>query len=140
VSAETKPQITFVNPTNEPSCLKALTCATLAIEKKGENVKVLELKNVSGYTDYFVIASGMSNKQIQAIADSIEEKFKEKFKKSVIKEGYTEGRWILLDLGDVVVHLFLDALRSYYQIEAVWNSAPYIRLPSAVYGNAVTPE
>jgi ribosome-associated protein len=143
ISTETqtsKPQYVeshFVEPTDDPSCTKALACAGIALEKKGENVRILQLKNLSGFTDYFVIVSGMSNKQLQAIADGIEAKFKEKFKKTLSKEGYAEGRWILIDLGDVIVHLFLDAMRSYYHLEAIWQQAPYIKIPSKFYSSDI---
>ncbi len=90
---------------------KALQCAKSAIEKKAEHVKILGLSSLSSFTDLFVICSGASDRQVQAIADSILFSMKAAGKTPVSSEGHSEGRWVLLDFGDVVVHIFLDALR-----------------------------
>src|ERR1700748_3033241 len=104
----------------DPSQRKALNCAKAAIDKKAENVKILDLSGVSGFTDYFVICSGMSDRQVKSIGESIEESSRKTGRKILSSEGYTEGRWVLMDLGDVVVHIFLDALREYYDLETLW--------------------
>src|SRR4051794_31498524 len=96
--------------TYDDSCKQALSCARAAINKKAENVKILDLSNISGFTDYFVICSGTSDRQVQAIADSIQDALKDAGRKALSVEGYGEGRWALLDFGDIVVHIFLDAL------------------------------
>ncbi len=116
---------------------KALICARAAIDKKAENVKVLDLTH-SGFTDYFVICSGFSDRQIQAICNHVTETMKAQGYRLSSSEGYTEGRWILLDFGDVVVHVFLDALREYYDLESLWADAPRIKVPSEFYGSAAT--
>jgi len=120
----------------DPSCAKALICARAAIEKKGEKVKVLDLSEICGFTDYFVIASGMSDRQVQAMADSIEHELEAAGREILSIEGYAEGRWVLMDCGDVVVHIFLDALREYYDLENLWTDAPRIKIPSEYYGPA----
>src|SRR3712207_4057751 len=97
----------------DPSLQKALNCARAAIDKKAENVKVLDLTDISGFTDYFLICSGMSDRQVQAIADSVEGAMTKAGTELVSIEGYGEGRWVLMDFGDVVIHIFLDALREY---------------------------
>ncbi len=122
----------------DPSEIKALQCARAAIEKKAENLKILNLTNLSGFTDYFVICSGMSDRQVQAIADSVGHIMKTEGKELLSTEGYSDGRWILMDLGDVVVHVFLDALREYYDLEALWADAPGVKIPSEFYGPAAS--
>lgn len=113
---------------------KALACARAAIDKKAENLKILDLSDVSGFTDYFVICSGTSDRQVQAIADSIDHTLGKQGHDALSVEGYAEGRWVLIDLGDVVVHVFLDALREYYDLENLWADAPRVKVPSEFYG------
>jgi len=120
----------------DPSVAKALACARAAIDKKGENLKVLNLTELSGFTDYFVICSGMSDRQVQAIADSIEHELDSTGSEILSIEGYGDGRWILMDCGDVIVHIFLDALREYYDLENLWADAPRMKIPSEFYGPA----
>lgn len=121
-----------------PSLAKALACARAAIDKKAENVKLLDLSDISGFTDYFLICSGTSDRQVQAIADSIEHQLSSAGKKLLSCEGYSEGRWVLMDFGDVVIHIFLDALREYYDLEALWTDAPRLKIPSEFYGPAAS--
>jgi len=133
---------TAVQP-NRPSMedqsqLKALECARAAIEKKAENVRILDLTNSSGFTEYFVICSGMSDRQVQAISNSVDHAMSQAGHKLVSSEGYSEGRWVLMDLGDVVVHIFLDALRDYYDLEALWADAPRVQIPAEFYGPAAS--
>jgi ribosome-associated protein len=117
----------------DDSCEQALACARAAIDKKAENVKILNLTEISGFTDYFVICSGTSDRQVQAIADSVQSELKAAGRKALSVEGYGEGRWVLLDFGDIVVHIFLDALRDYYDLENLWEDAPRIKIPSEFY-------
>lgn len=119
---------------DDPSCQKALSCARAVIEKKGENVKILDLTEISGFTDYFVISSGMSDRQVQAMADAVQHAMESAGHEMVSNEGYSEGRWVLMDFGDVVVHVFLDALREYYDLENLWADAPRVKIPSEFYG------
>ncbi len=123
---------------NHSSLDKALQCARAAIDKKAENLKVLDLSNLSGFTDYFVICSGMSDRQVQALADAVREEMEREGQRLLSSEGYGEGRWVLMDFGDVVVHIFLDALREYYDLEALWSDAPRVRIPSNFYGPAAS--
>ena len=120
--------------TGDPSRDKALECARAAIDKKAENLKILELTQLSGFTDYFVICSGMSDRQVQAIADSVESAMVTQDHEALSIEGYGDGRWVLMDFGDVVVHIFLDALREYYDLENLWADAPRVKVPSEFYG------
>jgi ribosome-associated protein len=120
--------------TGDPSKDKALECARAAIDKKAENLRVLDLTQISGFTDYFVICSGMSDRQVQAISDSVESAMAGAGHDAISIEGYSDGRWVLMDFGDVVVHVFLDALREYYDLENLWADAPRVKVPSEFYG------
>ena len=120
----------------DPSREKALACARAAIDKKAENVKVLDLTDISGFTDYFVICSGMADRQVQAISEGIEFEMEAAGREMLSTEGFAEGRWVLMDFGDVVVHIFLEALREYYDLENLWVDAPRIKIPSEFYGPA----
>ena len=92
---------------------------------------MLDLRGIATFTDYFVIASGTSVRQTQAIADSVEERLRaEKIRGSV--EGYREGEWILLDYGDFLIHVFTQNKRDYFDLERLWGDAPRI----AVEGGA----
>jgi len=117
-----------------PTLGKALLAASAAIDKNGLNIKVLELTELSGFTDYFVICSGASDRQVQTIADAVESTVGGSGFELLASEGYQDGRWVLMDFGDVVVHVFLDALREYYDLENLWADAPRVKIPSSFYG------
>ena len=119
---------------DQASCQKALACARAAIDKKAENVKILNLTDISGFTDYFVICSGMSDRQVQAVADSVKKTMNTRESELLSAEGYSDGRWVLMDFGDVVVHIFLDALREYYDLENLWADAPRVQIPAEYFG------
>ncbi|MGK5085952.1 ribosome silencing factor [Bdellovibrionota bacterium FG-2] len=121
-----------------PSLEKALRCAKAAIDKNAQNVKILDLSELSGFTDYFVICNGTSDRQVQAISDSAVFALESASHEILATEGYSEGRWVLIDSGDVIVHVFLDALREYYDLETLWADAPRLKIPSEFYGPAAT--
>src|SRR4030042_1888318 len=108
---------------------KSLFCAKAALEKKAFNVTILELKKASSLTDYFLICSGRSDRQVQAIAESIEEKMSERGARPLGEEGMREGRWVLMDYDDVVIHIFYDPVRRHYDLEGLWIEAPRIDPP-----------
>lgn len=97
-----------------------------ASDKKGEDIIVLNVSEVTTIADLFVIVSGRGERQVQAIADEIVEKAKAAGRQPVGIEGYTAGRWILIDLGDVVVHAFLPEERELYRLERLWGDAPVV--------------
>lgn len=123
----------------DPSRAKALLAAKSVLEKKAENVKILDISEVSGFTDYFVICSGMSDRQVLAIAESVDFMASSEGFEIYAVEGQSEGRWVLMDLGDVVVHIFLDALREYYDLESLWSDAPRVSIPASYYGTGGSP-
>ncbi len=101
---------------------------TAAEDKKAENVVVLDFSNIEGsITDAFVICSGASERQVEAISDHIVARLAE----HKVRPGHWEGRalnqWVLLDYGDIVVHVFLDHIRDFYRLENLWNHAPRLR-------------
>jgi len=107
---------------------KSLLCLKAAIEKKAQDPVLLELKGISSITDYFLLCSGRSDRQVQAIAQGIEEDLKKKGIRPLGQEGMVEGRWILLDYEDVVVHIFLDPVRKFYDLEGLWIDAQRVNL------------
>jgi ribosome-associated protein len=107
---------------------RAIECAFFALEKKALNVKALEIGRLSSIADYLVLASGTSDKQTQAIADSVKNGLK-KFGKALDVEGLREGNWIVIDYGDVIVHIFKDEVRRYYNLEELWSAAPSLEIP-----------
>lgn len=90
-------------------------------EKKGKDIVKIEVDKVSSLCDYFIIASGSSTTNVKAIADGIEEKLEEReiFVKRI--DGLSEGRWVAMDYGDVIVHIFNDETRLFYHLEKVWE-------------------
>ncbi len=107
---------------------KALFCAKAAKEKKAQRLVLLNLKGLTTITDYFLICSGVSDRQVQTIASYIEEKMAEEGERPLGVEGLPEGRWVLLDFDDVVVHIFQDPVREYYDLEGLWIEAERIPL------------
>jgi ribosome-associated protein len=107
---------------------KFLFCAKLAHDKKARNLVILELKSVSSLADYFIICSGTSDRHVQAIASHIEISLKEKGSLALGIEGFRAGRWVLLDYDDVIIHVFQEKERGFYDLESLWNECP--RIPS----------
>ena len=107
---------------------RAIACAHFALDKKALNVKVLEIKRLSSIADYLVLASGTSDKQTQAIAESVKKGLKQ-FGKALDVEGLREGNWVVIDYGDVIVHVFRDEMRRYYNLDELWNAAPLLEIP-----------
>jgi ribosome-associated protein len=116
--------------TNTPKDVAPRAMADLVVDaasdKKGEDILVLNVSEVTTIADLFVIVSGRGERQVQAIADEIVEKAKAAGRQPVGIEGYTAGRWILIDLGDVVVHAFVPEERELYRLERLWGDAPVV--------------
>jgi ribosome-associated protein len=100
--------------------------AGLANDKKAVDTVILELKELSTIADYFVICSGNNTAQIKAIAESIDEYFSKKKVFPRGKEGLDFARWVLIDYGDIVIHIFNQETRGYYDLEKFWIDAPRI--------------
>ncbi|MDA8235277.1 MAG: ribosome silencing factor [Clostridia bacterium] len=104
----------------------AREAAQAAEDKKGLDVLILDITQISTVADYFVLSTGNSSTQVKAIADHVEEKLTEAGIKPLRREGVREGRWILLDYGDVVVHVFQQEDRAYYNLERLWGDAQVV--------------
>jgi len=107
----------------------------LIFEKKGSEVKVIELKTVSAIADYFVLCSADSDTQVRAIADNIDKSLRDKGIKLWHKEGTTALQWVLLDYVDIVIHVFQKDIRAYYNLEKLWGDVPIMDIedkPKAV--------
>jgi ribosome-associated protein len=100
------------------------TAVVAAEDRKAQDLRVLHLGDVSGFTDYFLICSGTNERQVQAIADAIEERLRAERVRPLHVEGYNRGQWVLLDYGDLVVHVFQEQPRSFYALERLWSDAP----------------
>jgi ribosome-associated protein len=94
-----------------------------SLDKKAEDVVVLDLRTASSFTDYFVLATGTNQKQILAIADGVLRVLREKGLRPNHSEGYPRQEWILLDFGGLVVHVFTQRLRAFYDLERLWGGA-----------------
>jgi ribosome-associated protein len=95
-----------------------------ADDRKAVDLLVLHLHKVSDFTDYFVICSGTNERQVQAIADAVEERLRAERVRPLHVEGYNRGQWVLLDYGDFVVHVFAEQPRRFYALERLWGDAP----------------
>lgn len=98
--------------------------AAAASDKKARDILLLNMENLSPLTDYFIIASADNVTLVKAVADNIEEKLVEEGILPSHTEGYAEGRWILMDYGDCVAHIFLEEDRDFYNLEQLWADAP----------------
>jgi len=108
---------------------RAMQCAALALDKKAFDVKVLDIRGLSTIADYLVIATGTSDKQVIAIADSVRSGLK-KYGKAIDMEGAKEGKWVVIDYGDVIVHVFLEEMRRYYNLDELWSAARQVEIPA----------
>jgi len=107
---------------------KTQLIAQAADSLKAEEITALDLRGLTIIADFFVICTGNSSIQIRAITDRIEDRMRENGFRKLRKEGYQEATWILLDYGDVVVHVMAAEQRAFYQIEAFWSEAPRLEL------------
>lgn len=104
-----------------------MVAAEAALQKKAENIVVIDLRSLLAFTDFFIICNGRSEPQLQAIADHIEEKLLDKNVKMHHIEGLDKLKWVLMDYDDFVIHIFLPEVRSYYELEKMWgDSEKYI--------------
>ena len=98
-------------------------------EKKAENISVLQLdEQASGFTDYFVLCSGGNPRQVQAIADDVDEKLSASGVEPRHREGYDQADWVLIDYVDFVVHIFSESARKFYDLERLWKTAQRVEL------------
>ncbi|MCX5864839.1 MAG: ribosome silencing factor [Deltaproteobacteria bacterium] len=110
--------------------------ALAALDKKAEDLVVLDVRGLSSFTDFFVIMSGRSTRHVQGLAQAVDAALRHKNVKDGNTEGLNEGHWVLLDYNDVIVHIFYNEDRSFYDIEGLWHDAPRVEIePEAVVQN-----
>ena len=115
----------------------ALAAARTAEDNRGENIVVLDMRAITPVFDYFVIVTGTSRRQLHAISEEIDHCLEDELGDHRMGiEGYNESRWILLDYGNVVIHLFDSETREYYALEQFWSSSPQVPLPWQEKSNA----
>ena len=107
----------------------ALLCVRYALDKKAYDLLLLEVGPYTSLADYFLICTGRSDTQVQAIAQSIQENLAALGRRPRTIEGLSTGHWVLMDYGDVVVHIFLDSVRAFYDLERLWSRAAVVTLP-----------
>lgn len=106
---------------------RAQKCADLALDKKAFNVRILDVRKISSLTDFLVLASGSSDRQVKAAAESVHLGLKKDYDTMPIGiEGLSEGRWVLIDYGDVMVHVFHEPVRLFYDLDGLWCDAEEI--------------
>lgn len=105
--------------------------------KKGYDVDILDLRNLTTIADYFIISTADSDTQVKAIADEVDKKLKDEGIKSWHKEGYKSLNWVLIDYVDVVVHIFKREAREFYNLEKLWGDAPVIHAEDKVLNTTV---
>ena len=98
----------------------------LLYDKKGERMSIFDLTEEYYYTDYIVIVQGTSDRHVRAMADSLFADFKQQGLKPLGYEGYDTGQWILIDFGDVIIHIFQEPIRDMYDLEGIWSKMPSI--------------
>jgi ribosome-associated protein len=130
------PKTTTVASTAQRSLPMALLAARTAAENRGQEVVVLNISQATPICDYFVIVTGQSRRQLHAICDEINRAFKQHGDARLGREGYdgADSRWLLLDFGDIVVHLFDEETRKFYDLEGLWSDAERVDLTETLRG------
>lgn len=119
-------------PIEDPIYRMALSAARAAEEKKGGDIVLLEVSQISTLADYFLLVSGYSLTQVRAIVRAIEEKIWEEWQQAPRRiEGQESGSWVLVDYADLIVHVFMQEEREYYDLESFWAQANRVNLPMA---------
>lgn len=113
---------------------KALVCAREAIQCRALDLVLLDVTGLSSFTDYFLICSGKSSRQVQGIADNLEEALAKAGIKPLGIEGRSEGHWVLMDYADVVIHVFYEPVRHFYDLESLWSDARRVVWPESDKG------
>ena len=126
ISIEIEQDFTPFDELDEPVKL-AIECA---LDKKAFALTALDLREIASFTEFFIVASGSNQRQVQAIADEISEQLKKQLKLKAIRiEGYAAAEWVLLDYGDFICHIFEQKSREFYDLERLWRDARKVDLP-----------
>ena len=117
----------------------AVLAAEAAADKKATDIVVLDVAAVLVITDFFVIATGNTDRQVRIIADEVEARLKDAGLRPIGREGEQEGLWVLIDFGDLVLHVFQPQTREFYRLERLWGDVPRLELPESVTGGESAP-
>ena len=112
---------------------KTRLCALAADSRKAEDIVVLDVEQLSSVAEHFLICSGSSDRQVRAIADAIAEELAQHGEKPRAMEGYQKGTWVLIDCADLIVHVFDDDTRRFYDLERLWYRAPHVEVPGIAF-------
>jgi ribosome-associated protein len=121
---------------SDKSWERALLCAQAALDKKAYDLTILKVEAFTSVADYFVICTGRSDIQVQTICRAVEEALGKAGIHPLAIEGFTHGQWVLVDFGDVVVHIFYETVREFYDLEGLWIQAPRCSLPEPYFSQA----
>ena len=110
---------------------KTLLLTRYALEKKACDLVVLDVHEHTSIADYFIVCSGRSDRQVQSIAQGLEENSLDEGFKPFAVEGMNRGHWVLMDFSDVIVHIFYEPVREFYDLDGLWGHAPLAKLPDA---------
>ena len=113
------------------AAVKAQRAARIALDRKALDLVVLDVQALPSFTDFFLVCSGRSTTHVATIADAIRDELKAEGMRPLHVEGVAESGWVLLDFGDVLMHVFLEETRVYYALERLWGDAPTIPVDSA---------
>ena len=123
---------TVIQPIASPLSTPPWLIAVRAAEsKKAIDIRVLDLRDVTSFADFFVVCSGGNPKQIRAIAEEIGSQLAERGEQPVSVEGYDNAEWVLADYGDYLIHVFSPKARAYYDLERLWRHAKVVAIPEA---------
>jgi ribosome-associated protein len=106
--------------------------ARAASDKLAHDIRILEVREQIAITEYFVICSGTTDRQVRAIGDAVEDELRDLGAKPIRREGERDNRWLLLDYADIIVHVFTDEDRAYYELERLWKDVPVVEWEDAV--------
>ena len=125
---KTSPKRTRKRPAKSGLSAEMTAGITAALDKKAEQTVVLDLTKASAFTDFFVICTGTNKRQVQAIADGVQEAIAKTGAKPALVEGYERGEWILIDYFDFIFHVFMPATREFYGLEKLWGDAERVEV------------
>lgn len=120
--------------TRMDSLSKALSCAKEADNRKASNIVLLDVSKITTLADYFLICSGRSSRQVQGIAEAVQARLRELGVRPLGVEGEREGHWVLLDYGDVIMHIFYQPIRELYDLESLWSEGAAVPLDEHLVG------
>ena len=115
---------------------KALLCTRAALDKKAFDLVVVDVGDLTSIADYLIICTGRSDRQVQSIAQAVEDALVAEGTRPISVEGMQRGQWVLLDCGDVIVHVFYQPVREFYDLERLWEHAPRVQLPEPLRSQA----